>query len=222
MALIDEILKLTKQLYPTGRAFNYKKDSNLYNLHDGLGQSEEDAFNDANSVMFSILPDNSNFTSDDAERWEQMLGIITNSGISLSDRKQAIIRKLNHPGEIPARQSWDYLQEQLQTAGFDVYVHENIPEIAITGDEINLDEINSGEYSLADAPYLDRVVNHIDENKDLDFILAFDGFRSVFTVGGLVSGTNADVDGGRKEEFRQLILKIKPVNTVCYLRINYI
>lgn len=37
----------------------------------------------------------------------------------------AIKRKYNHPGDIPARQSADYMQQSLQLAGFNVFVHDN-------------------------------------------------------------------------------------------------
>ena len=128
MATIDKIKKITRQLYPTGRAFNMSAGGNFEKLHSGLAESEARAVDDANAILFSILPDNANFTVDDAEDWERRLGMITSPGVSLPDRMAAIIRKMNHPGDIPARQSWDYLQDSLQLAGFDVYVHENIPE----------------------------------------------------------------------------------------------
>ena len=44
---------------------------------------------------------------------------------SLAVRKAAIARKLGQPGRVKARQSYLYLQKQLQDAGFDVYVYEN-------------------------------------------------------------------------------------------------
>lgn len=127
MATKDKIRKLTRLLYPTGRAFNMPADGNFDKLHSALAESESDAYDDASSILFSILPDNANFTVDDAEDWERRLGMITNPLVSLQDRKDAIIRKMNHPGDIPARQSWDFLEQSLQLAGFDVYVHENIP-----------------------------------------------------------------------------------------------
>jgi hypothetical protein len=122
---ISDILKLTKQLYPTGRAFNLKPGSIFEKLHTGLGQSELRAWQDANAILNSILPDNDNFTTDDATQWEIRLGLITNTSISLADRKAAILRKMNHPGSIKARQNYLYVQDQLQTAGFNVNVFEN-------------------------------------------------------------------------------------------------
>ncbi|MBL4809318.1 MAG: hypothetical protein JKY43_04580 [Phycisphaerales bacterium] len=249
----DKLKKLTKQLYPTGRAFNLPFNGIIERLHDALIISENQMYSDAASTLDVILPDNNNFTSDDATRWEQRLGLITNLSVSLDDRKQAIIRKMNHPGTILARQSWDYLQDSLQLAGFDVYVHENIPEQNIiqilslysnTGqqgngqqgyfqqgdvfsafpnlfNQIQQGDLQQGMYQQGSFEYSNKIVNNIDEVKD-SYIPVGSNFRSVFFVGGQTLGTFADIDANRKDEFRQLILKIKPVQSFGLLFINYI
>lgn len=125
MAFIDQIEKLTKQLYPSGRAFKMPKDGFFQKLHDSLNLSEARAYTDAKAILGSILPDTDNFTEEDAAMWEQKLGMITNESVSLADRKAAIFRKMNHPGTIKARQSTLYIEGQLQEAGFNVQVHEN-------------------------------------------------------------------------------------------------
>lgn len=221
MGVLDKIIKLTKQLYPTGRAFNYPNDGVLYKLHKSLSQSEKRAVDDLNSILFQILPDNANFTITDAARWEQRLGMVDGSASTLSDRKSAILRKINHPGDIKARQSHDYLQDQLQSAGFNVFVHENIPEIPILGQVIQSGQIQCGPYQCGTAPFLNKVVNNIDEAIDATFVTGTD-FKSVFTIGGAVLGSSTTVLAVRKDEFRQLILKIKPVQTQAFLRITYV
>lgn len=221
MGVIDKIIKLTKQLYPTGRAFNYPDDGVMYKLHKALGQSETRAVDDMNSILYQVLPDNANFTTTDATRWEQRLGMVDGSSATLSDRKAAILRKINHPGDIPARQSHDYLQEQLQAAGFTVYVHENIPVVGIYGLGIQCGQVQCGQRQSGSAPYLNKAVNSVDEAVDANFITT-DNFKSVFTIGGVVLGSSTTVPLARKDEFRQLILKLKPVQTEAYLRITYI
>src|SRR5688572_21021930 len=125
MSVLNKIQSLSKQLLPTGRAFKVPKDSYFQKLIDGLAESEQRAYDDALSILNSAIPDNDNFTADDATDWERRLGLITGDGVSLADRKLAILRKYNHPGEIKARQHYLFLQKQLRDAGFDVYVHEN-------------------------------------------------------------------------------------------------
>lgn len=247
-----QIRKVSKQLYPTGRAYNQNTGTVIESLHNALSKSESQAFEDAKGVLNHILPDNANFLEDDAALWENRLGLITNTAVSLTNRKLAIQRKMNQPGEYPARQSWDYLEQQLQDAGFSVYVHENIPEISIydflitnnvyqlNDNQLNDAELNQltpnylslfdviqlgtnqmGTFQLNNTVYLNKVVNNIDESKDAYFTI-LNNFRSTFFIGGITKGDFANVDLARKEEFRQLILKIKPVQSIGYLLINYI
>ena len=126
MIFVDSIKKLVRQLLPTGRAFSMKNDGGK--LINATAEGQTKLHNDILSTLDSILPDNDNFTADDANDWEVRLGMIVNPDLSLEIRKKAIIRKMNHPGSIPARQSADYLENQIHAAGFSdgVYVHENI------------------------------------------------------------------------------------------------
>lgn len=237
MSVIEKILKLTDQLYPSGRAFKLFKDSDFKKLHEALGLSEERAYNDALAILDSVLPDNDNFSLDDAADWERRLGLITNLSVSLDDRKSAILRKMNHPGTIPARQHYLYLEGQLQSAGFNVFVFENRFDDGFGGIEtrnplvvsggVGADSVQLGDHQLGDVQMgggFDktlRVINYIDEYQDSLFDIG-DNFRSTFFIGGSPVGQFANVDINRKDEFRELILKIKPRQTVAYLFINYI
>lgn len=234
----EKILSATKQLYPTGRAWKMPFAGELESLHKALAISEDMAFIDGVSVLYSILPDNINFTVDDARDWERRLGLISNELTPLADRMLAIKRKLNQPGAAPAKGNWRYLQEQLQAAGFDVYVYENIfpyyyPDgnftltpYQFTGGNTSYFLSNQyGEYEYGDIQYGGRFTNfcanHIDEVRDWQFIIA-PNLRCTFYIGGPTAGSFADVDVNRKDEFRQLILTIKQTQTVAFLLINYI
>lgn len=253
MATKDKIKQLTRLLYPTGRAFNMPDGSNFEKLHSALSESESDAFDNASSFLSSILPDNPDFTVEDAEDWERRLGMISNPLVSLQDRKDAIIRKMNHPGDIPARQSWDFLEQSLRLAGFNVWVHENIPEqsifsllqplsgtaqqgtnqqgtfqqgTVITANPSLFTQIQQGMFQQGQVQqggfvYTNKVVNNIKEIPDAFFNIG-SNYRSTFWIGGQNLGEFADVDVNRKDEFRQLILRIKPVQSVGFLLINYI
>ena len=124
--IADKILKLTRQLYPTGRAWKLPFNGYFETLHKALALSEERAYNDAVSTLYSLLPDNPNFTTADATDWERRLGLITNTTTALSIRMMAIKRKMQSPGANPAKGHYLHLQNQLQLAGFNVYVYENI------------------------------------------------------------------------------------------------
>lgn len=228
MALIDEIKQLTKSLYPTGRAFKMPVDSEFQKLHDGINPSLSRAYQAAKSILDSILPDNANFTIDDANQWEVRLGLITNQLVPLADRKLAIQRKMNHPGAIKARQHFKYMEGQLRAAGFDVYVFENISQqspLVVTGGfgGVILDhgDINHGPGDHGENTYGDIVARNLDPVIDAFYDIGPNLSRTFF-VGGNPLGTFADVDVNRRLELRELIFKIKPVETIGFLIINYV
>lgn len=228
MAIIDEIKQLTKSLYPTGRAFKMPLGSEFQLLHDGINPSLERAFNAAKSVLDSAIPDNDNFSADDASQWEIRLGLVSNPLVALSDRKLAIQRKMNHPGSIRARQHYLYLEGQLRAAGFDVYVFENrfpdgmggyytIPPTGVTG--IEHGDIEHGDDVETGNPYT-IVASSLDETVDQTFDFSAT-LKNTFFVCGPHVGDVASVISLRKIEFRQLILKIKPVQTIGFLFIDF-
>lgn len=238
MEIVDQIKKLSRSLYPTGRAFKMPKDGFFDKLNSGLAKGKARVYSDAFSILDSALPDNANFTAEDATAWERRLGLVSNSAISLEDRKLYIKRKMNHPGTIKARQNFRYLQDQLWQAGFtNLYVYENRFSdgmggyVTKTPTEFSLIPypFSSPQYSdlleYGDAEYGgsfgNKVVNSMDQAID-DLFDIGDDFRSTFFVGGTPEGSWADVDAAREESLRQLILKIKPVQTVGFLLVNYI
>lgn len=235
MTVFEKIYALTARLFPRGRAFRTFFGSLKNKVFRALSKSEERAYNDSVSTLFSILPDNDNFTEDDATQWERRLGLITNQNTSLSDRKLAIARKINHPGTIPARQSGDYLEQQLRSAGFDVYVYRNDnldspadivgPEnTGIAEHSPNVEHMETGsEHGSTETGslYFDMIVNTIDSDID-QFFNVGDSLRSSFYIGGAPFGTYAAIPASRELEFRQLVLKVKPVQTVGFLFVNYV
>jgi uncharacterized protein YmfQ (DUF2313 family) len=235
MSVQDKILKLTKQLLPTGRAWRMPKDGVFDKLSKALARSEARVYADALSVLDSALPDNNNFTADDATDWERRLGLITNTSLSLATRKQVIQRKMAHPGTIKARQHYLYIEGQLQAAGFDVYVHENrfpygdgsyitYPPEAVGGSGATFlfqhGDAQHGEFQHGDG-FNNKVVNYIDEDLDNLFDIG-SNYKFTFFIGAAYLGDYADVPTGRREEFRQLILRLKPVQCVGFLFINYV
>jgi hypothetical protein len=249
---IQPLIQLTEQLYPTGRGFNIHIGSFIRKMHLALNRSESRLNDNTLDILNGILPDNDSFTVEDATLWEQRLGLITNDAVSLANRKLAIIRKLNYPGTIIARQSGGFIESQLRLAGFDVYVHENPDLISIEEllnelnnvanlglgniggfnlgsvfsvypnlfTDSNIGGFNLGEVNLAQIDFKGKVVNNITDSLDLHFNIGNSRIKTFF-VGGENLGDFADVPTARKDEFRQLILKLKPTETVAYLLINY-
>lgn len=242
----DILLRLSKRLYPKSRAWKVPSASDdsppsggfLERLHKALAKSENRAIQAALSVLDSTLPDNSNFDEEDAANWERCLGIYSAVGTTLADRKLAIKTKLNYPGTTAARQYYLYIQQVLRDAGFDVYVYENRflegspPEyVTHTPGEVlgttspqavyGYPQYGQVQYGQVSTPAVSKVANYVEESGDADFDIG-DNYRSTFFIAGATIDTFADVDTVRKNEFRQLILQLKPQQTCAFLFINYI
>lgn len=236
MILEDKIVKLSKQLLPTGRAFRMYFDSNLEKLYKALAITEGTAYRAATSVLDAVLPDNERFTADDATDWERRLGLVSNPLVPLDDRMAAILRKMQAPGRNPAKCHYLWIEKQLQDAGFNVYVYENIYPVYPSGyttmnpADLNagiLSEVQQGDFQQGDvqqAYYINHmVVNSINNDDDVKFDVG-DSLRSTFFIGAgpNTPGVYANVLASRETEFRQLILNLKQVQNVAILFINYI
>lgn len=223
----QQILDLTKRLYPTGRAWRISIGSTFEKVHLALRETEVEAYSAAIGILDKILPDNDNFTEDDAADWERRLGIVASSTTSLADRKAAILRKYAHPGNIAGRQNANYIEGQLQLAGFNVFVHENPtgidPSTFIAGNPLSFGGDNSFfgddvKFGAGVSGFL--VVNSLESTVDQSFNLGSD-FRNTFFIGGQTLGNFATVPAVRETEFRQLILTLKPAHLAAALLINY-
>lgn len=235
----DKIFRLLRLLYPRGRAFKLPYLGTFWKFTDALSLSLARAASDGISILDSIIPDNSNFTAQDATDWERRLGMITNSSVSLADRKAAIYRKMAHPNGQPARQHYLFIEFQLRLAGFDVRLYENrflvgspavmetktpseilgIPvSYSVYGDSFYGDGFYGG--SWADDG-VSIIANYLEESIDATFSFGAN-LRSTFFIAGSTITTFADVSVDRKTEFRELVLKLKPAQTVGIAFVNYI
>ena len=215
------IRKLTRTLYPEGRAWWQKLGGVFDKLHEGLSYSEARAYEDARNLLFRILPDNDIFDTEDAANWESALGLIINPSVDFEDRKTAILRAMQFPGEIKARQSIEYIQGQLQDAGFDVYVFAGTS--AATAAYYGAFTYGQLAYGQPGIQGGTLIANHIEEDKDSGFDFGQEvNIRATFVIGGLNFGDFASVPTNRKAEFRELILKLKPAQTAGTLLINYV
>lgn len=232
-------------------------------ITDAKLKAFDDAYAETLGIQDSILPDNDNFDSQDADNWERVL-LLPKNITDLELRKQRIARQLFYPNNIVERSTAEFMQDQLQQAGFNVNVIENRfwngsefevqdPDVIGTQDmESGLPE--SGIYeSAGEIPgtdYTSIIANSIDETLDNEFfnapvltpiesgtiesgtsesggsgIISLDReiqLQGTFFVGGASFPSIVDLPLERKEEFRQLVLKFKPVQTLAFEYINYI
>lgn len=231
--VFEDILSLAQDLFPKGRAFLSLPGTTRQALSAGLSKSEDRAYRDAFSVLDSVLPDGPDFTEDDAAIWERRLGLQEVPGQTLTDRKQRISDKLNYPGTSAPRQHYLRIQQELQDAGFNVFVYENnfggitkTPQQVLgagpTGSYFSDGTFMGSATRLSTGTIYNNIIaNHIDDAIDSQFIIG-PNYRSTFFISSDAIDVFADVPASRKTEFRQLILKLKPVQMVGFLFVNYI
>lgn len=226
MDRFDQILKLTKQLLPTGRAWWLPIGSTFRTFWYALGKSEARAYDFMKSILNQILPDNDEFTDDDAALWENRLNLKVNpDGLTLDERKDLIARKYSFPGQFIYRQNWRFVEYQLQLAGFNVWVHENrFPdgggyeylywyETAVLQHD---EDTEHGYQSEMGETGMDIVANEADFPEPF-YIGAQENYKGVFFIGDEIFPDVANVSPLFRFELRKLILALKPANTVAIL-----
>lgn len=230
---LEVLNALSMQLYPTGRAWYRTENGTWEKFHEAINRAFSRLISEAKGLINSTFPDNEDFSSLDATLWEFRLGLITNEETPLETRKQAIKRKLGHPNNIKARQHPLFIQNQLQLAGFNVWVHENIFPYQTPNDITNqqLTEVQHGGLNGEETQHgnstqhggnsFDVIANSIEEIETFA-IGGLENLWATFFIGGENLGDIAEIPVSRLREFKELVIKLKPAHTVAFTFINYI
>jgi hypothetical protein len=225
---------LASQLYPTGRAWYMNKGGVLDRFHLAFNVSFIRLINDAKATIDSSFPDNTNFSADDCALWEYRFGIVTNPALSLPERRAALLRRMGRGRNVPARQHKNYIQYQLQIAGFNVFVHENgfieggvkvykNPNDIIAGGSGVVQHGGTSQHGIGmqhGGGSAQVIANSYKPNEP--YSVADDKLWATFFIGGEILGEMAEVPAKRQEEFRELVLKLKPAHLVAFTFINYV
>lgn len=232
----EDLMKLTGQLYPTGRAW-YLPELGVFNkFHEALNVSLLRLIEDAFSMVDSSFPDNENFTEEDAELWEFKLGLVTNTNLTLDQRKVIILKKMSYPQNVNLRQSRAFIQQYLNDLGFNVGIYENI-----FYDEINnvyfrklpneiqssslLESQHGGNFQHSNSSQHGSGNFDVIANSSNDEEYAFGGNENLYATFFIASPTDisqrASIPLTRKTEFRETVLKLKPAHLIAFTFINY-
>ena len=222
-----QLNNLVSQLYPTGKAFNVSNESTFYKLHQALNDSFLDVVNDGLSLFDSIFPDSDLFTPSDASLWEYHLGLSVDNNLGLDLRKEGILRKMTHPNNIKARQDRLFIESQLRLAGYDVYVHENTPPYK-SPDELSVITIENIQFggSSQYGPDIQfggggfKSIANSSNNNENYLVGGINNLWATFFIGGAVLGEYVNINPALVNDFRELVLKLKPAHTVAYLFIT--
>jgi hypothetical protein len=232
-------LRVFQHLLPDAEPWRLAVGKTLTKFFEGLSGAPTDARAFVDSVYEDLSPE----TTRQITEWESQFGIPPNP--------LEAVRRANIAAEWLANggQSPKYIQDVLQTAGFDVYVHDwwsSGPNPYVVRDprSFTLDPligtIQCGE-SLAQCgeplAECNNILNndpHYIVNKDLterapppipDPIspeLVHPAWRHFWYVGGETFPDIALVPLSRKAEFQRLLLKVKPAQTWIVTLVEYL
>jgi hypothetical protein len=226
-SLTDIFVGVVQELYPTGRAFYLQENGNLNLLHQAINRSFIRVVEDARLTIEGIFPLSDDFTINDAELWEFRLGLLNTGDLTLTERKEAILRKIAYPKNQKARQSKSFIETQLQLAGFNVFLYENTRPYRTPGDIIDLDlgvtQHGGGTQHGAGTTHgsinFEVIANYPVVNESYS---VGGNLWATFFVGGPTLGEVAEIPQSRRLEFKELLLKLKPAHTVAFTFINFI
>ena len=111
-----DFLRLYQQLLPDGRAWRITADKRLRQFFAGLTGLPSGIKDAADSVWSDLLPG----TTDELGAWERQFGLSGNV-VGDTDRRSRLAATWR---SLAGGQSPRYIQDTLQAAGFDVYIHE--------------------------------------------------------------------------------------------------
>jgi hypothetical protein len=155
-------------------------------LNNAFLKSYEKLYSDIYSLLNQILADNEGFDETDASNWERVFGL-SNIGLTLDERKANILRKQGYPNGVAERGNYLFIQDQLQAAGFDVYLHEN--RFADGSGGWNVVDPDSVTAGIGDATYTGQ---SLDISSELiignGLYFGADGLK-LFTIGEAVPET---------------------------------
>ena len=223
---------LATQLYPTGRAWYMLKNSVMDKFHSAINVSFVRLVDDSIQTLNSCFPDNENFSEDDCNLWEYRFGMRTNSALSLTVRRNAILQRMARGRNVPARQHIKYLEYQLQLAGFNVWLHENgfvesgvrvfkRPQdiIALMPENVQHGSFTQHGIGIQHGGVNAEIIANSYRDNEL-YSVADEYLWATFFSGGETLGEVAEIPENRIEEFRELVLKLKPAHLVAFTFIN--
>jgi hypothetical protein len=261
MSFNEKFFKIIKLLTPKGN-FKLYIEKKLSDFFKALTCIADDFRNYIHQIFLDIFPN----TTRQLTEWRDEFGLVVFPPDESQQRET-----LDGEWKATGGQGKDYIQQILRNAGFDVYVHENIPpvdpdiflnsipimvcggfnayagrddafagktggELLVNGpiytNEINISSV-AGHIHM-NCGHIEACCRYFDSMKLIEktYLIPDDpdywGF--FFFIGGIATRNidneletiqNAIIPPERKEEFKRLVLKLKPAQTWVGLIVSY-
>jgi len=231
---VSRFFRTFQHLLPRAKAWNITIDKKLRQFFDGLTVIQSDVIDNANDAHAELRPE----TATDMDRWFDQFNLIQ-SGTLATDRESLAGAWILNDYQSPKQ-----IQDTLQAAGFDVYIHEwwNVPVIGSPtvrnpasyiavgynrySSVAGADEMVSGDSSAVSGAYFEdngyMLVNKTDDGVVYSVPVNAAEWPYIYYVGGSVFGSYASVPAARQNEFETLLLKTKPAEQWIGVLVTYI
>lgn len=228
-----DFFKMVAILYPTGRAWNLPENGKFAAMHSGINLSLVQMALDAAASIDATFPDNVNFDSGDADLWEYRYGIPFNASLTLQQRMANIYQAMAFPQNILGRQSPSYIEAMLRQAGFDVHVYQNIffdgggnlyqkTPAEVLGTVVDITQFGPPTQFGSDTEFGGVNFAVIANNETAESYTTGGNLWATFFISGPAINIPATVSKFRQQEFRRLVLKLKPAHLVAFLLVNFV
>lgn len=234
-------LRIFQHLLPRAKAWLITTDKYLRQFFEGLTGIGEDIKEHVDLIYLDLLPQHTRAL----DEWEDQFNL-PDTGLTTQERRD----RLDATWAALGGQSIKYIQDTLQANGFTVYIHEwfdpaTIPAVNVKSCVTPRDptllsnlEMLANKITTANPTYLACAGEALMEAGEAtalagnyssivfsDKVYAIPpttGWPYIFYVGGATYGTSANVDANREDEFKALIMKLKPAQQWAGLMINYV
>jgi len=232
-------IRAYQHLLPKARSWRLTINKRLRQFFDGLTGLPKDYVDYVDDIYLDLFPQ----TTRELDRWLRQFAITT-GGTEQEQRD-----KLATAWAAVGGQSLTYIQSTLQSAGFDVYLHEwydptSVPPVGVKQCLTPRDP-NAADYLLANK-ILGSVPDYtclagdptMESGEPRAQSGEFNGLKPVpveyevptdttkwpyvMYVGGATYGSSANVPTARRDEFENLLLQLRPTHNWVGFFINYV
>jgi len=155
---MDLFLRIITHLLPNAKAWRITIDKTLRQFFDGLTQTGDDVKTFFDEIWLDIFPQ----TTREISKWENEFGLL-DTGMTEQERRD----RLDATWKALGGQSPRYIQDTLQDAGFDVFIHEWWEPIG--------GRPNGGSINNDVTPVVRNPLDFLDDGSTATTFLMFDG-----------------------------------------------
>lgn len=191
-------------MWPPGTLGNIDTEGDLYKAIKGMAANHKSLYDFLKELAYIREPKLTSYLSDLEKEYGLLPPVVTLSDTSRRENLHGIVYAT------PSTGAYDYLEQQLQNAGFPVQVHVNSPAI-----DPALFFGGAGGEMITNNVFYDRTIQEARDDRRVwsyVFFIGGDALRDE-TTGELLAVAPIIIPDESRDLFRELVLKYKPLHS---------